>query len=263
MGLRYVDRMSTGTLRPRLRSRLASRLASRWDRLPRWLRGLVRWSAVAAMVVTLLAAGPFGWTRSVSAGHLYAESDLSATGGPRADVLLVLGAEVAPGGTEPMPFLKGRLDTAGALYAAGSVKVILVSGDASGGSGDETTVMTDYLIRTAGVDPARVVTDPYGLDTYDSCARANRVFGVTRAIVVTQDYHLARAVALCRQAGIDTDGVGARCDGCGINLPRNIVRDYFACTKAALDSYRDRDPVVLSPPSPAVADALARAVAHA
>jgi vancomycin permeability regulator SanA len=244
--------MSTGTLR----TRLASRLAAAWDGLPRWLRLPVRWGAIAALVVTLLAAVPFGWTRSAAAGHLYAESDLSATGGPRADVLLVLGAEVAPGGSEPMPFLKGRLDTAGALYSAGYVKVILVSGDASGGSGDETSVMTDYLVRTAGVDPARVVTDPFGLDTYDSCVRANRVYGVSRAIVVTQAYHLARAVALCQHAGIDTDGVGARCDGCGINLPRNGVRDYFACTKAALDTFRDRDPVVLSPPSQAVAEAL-------
>ena len=242
--------MSTSTLR--------TRLAGGWDRLPRWVRVPVRAGGFAALVVTLVAAVPFGWTRSVAAGHLYDESDLSPGGGPRADVLLVLGAEVAPGGTEPMPFLKGRLDTAGALYSAGYVKVILVSGDASGGSGDETSVMTDYLVRTAGVDPARVVTDPYGLDTYDSCVRANRVYGVTRAIVVTQAYHLARAVALCQHAGIDVDGVGARCDGCGINLPRNAVRDYFAATKAALDTFRNRDPAVLSPPSRAVAEALAR-----
>jgi vancomycin permeability regulator SanA len=241
--------MSTGTRR--------SRLTARWEALPRWVRLPVRLGVFAGLVVTLLAAVPYAWTLSTAAGHLYDEADLSGEGGPRADVLLVLGAEVAPGGTEPMPFLKGRLDTAGALYRAGRVKVILVSGDAHGGSGDETTVMTDYLVRTAGVDPARVVTDPYGLDTYDSCVRANRVYGVNRTIVVTQPYHLARAVALCRHAGIDADGVGARCDGCGLNVPRNATRDYFASTKAALDALRNRDPVVVSPPDQAVAIALA------
>jgi vancomycin permeability regulator SanA len=240
--------MSTGTRR--------SRLTARWEALPRWVRLPVRLGVFAGLVVALLAAVPYAWTLSSAAGHLYDEADLSGDGGPRADVLLVLGAEVAPDG-EPMPFLKGRLDTAGALYRAGRVKVILVSGDAHGGSGDETTVMTDYLVQTAGVDPARVVTDPYGLDTYDSCVRANRVYGVNRTIVVTQPYHLARAVALCRHAGIDADGVGARCDGCGLNVPRNAARDYFASTKAALDSLRDRDPVVVSSPDQAVATALA------
>ena len=109
------------------------------------------------------------------------------------------------------------------------------------------------------MDPTRVVEDPFGLDTYDSCVRARQVFGVTRALIVTQRYHLARAVTLCRQAGIETDGVGAPCDGCSVRLYTNSVREYFAGTKAAWDAYRDRPPAVSSPPSAAVADALARA----
>jgi vancomycin permeability regulator SanA len=136
---------------------------------------------------------------------------------------------------------------------------VLVSGDAHGGSGDETSVMTAYLVRNKGIDAGRVVTDPNGLDTYDSCVRARQVYGVTRALVVTQPYHLARAVALCRHAGIDADGVAARCDGCSsINLIRNGFRDYFACSKAALDAIVDRHSSIESPPDPAVADALAR-----
>ena len=66
---------------------------------------------------------------------------------PTADVVLVLGAQVAPGGTDPMPVLRGRLDTAAALVRDGRARVILVSGDGTGGSGDETTVMTSYLTR--------------------------------------------------------------------------------------------------------------------
>jgi vancomycin permeability regulator SanA len=207
---------------------------------------------------TAAAAVPFGWTQARASGHLYDESDLTGAGGPRADVVIVLGAQVADGGTRPMPFLQGRLDTAAALLASGRAQVVLVSGDAGGASGNETEVMRAYL-ATVGVDPSRVVADPYGLDTYDTCVRARQVYGVTRALIVTQRYHLARAVTLCRQAGIDTDGVGARCDGCWwTTLANKSVREYFACTKAAWEAYRDRPPAVSSPPSTEVADALAR-----
>lgn len=223
----------------------------RRGRLPRFVRVL----AVVALVTTLLAAIPFVWSRIAAGGHLYDEADA-----PSADVVLVLGAQVAPDGMRPMPFLRGRLDTAAHLIKNGHAKVILVSGDAHGGSGDETTIMTSYLTGDRGIDPGRIVTDPNGLDTYDSCLRARQVYGVTRALVVTQPYHLSRAVALCRHVGIDADGVGARCDGCiSLNLARNGVRDYFACTKAALDALRDRQAGVESAPSDAISTALASA----
>jgi vancomycin permeability regulator SanA len=196
---------------------------------------------------------PFMWTEISAAGHLYEPSDA-----PSAGVVLVLGAQVAPGGTDPMPFLRGRLDTAVDLVEAGRARVILVSGDAQGGSGNETAAMTAYLARR-GVDPARVVADPAGLDTYDSCLRAKEVYGVSRALVVTQAYHLARAVALCRHVGIDADGVAASCAGCRtVTLVKNTARDFVACTKAAWDAVRGRRPGVESPADPAVTDALAR-----
>jgi vancomycin permeability regulator SanA len=211
-----------------------------------------------ALAGVLFAAGAVVWTRVAARGHMFTEADLTGDGGPRADVTIVLGAQVEPGGMKPMLFLQGRLDTARALLNAGRTKVILASGDAHGSSGNETAVMSSYL-TDKGVDPARVVEDPYGLDTYDSCVRARQVYGVTRAIIVTQAYHLPRAVTLCRQAGIDADGVAARCDGCeNYQLVSNAMRDYLACTKAAWDVWRRRPPGVTSPPSTAVADALAR-----
>jgi vancomycin permeability regulator SanA len=231
------------------RVRTVRRLWLRWRAVPWALRGLT----VAVLILVLVTGIPFGWTRAVAGGHLYDEVDVAGN----ADVVLVLGAEVDPSGDRPMPFLQGRLDTAAQLLRDGRARVILVSGDASGGSGNETSVMASYLAEV-GVNSARVVIDPYGLDTYDSCLRARQVYGVTRAFVVTQPYHLARAVTLCRHVGIDADGVGARCDGCvSLNLARNWLRDYFACSKAAWDAFRDRPPGIESPPSNAVAEALA------
>src|SRR5258705_8825091 len=132
-----------------------------WRRLPRWGRLSVRTLLIGGLVGVGLAAVPFGWTRVEANGHLYDEADLAGTGGPRADVVLVLGAEVAPGGTEPMPFLRGRLDTAALAVTSGHAKVILVSGDAAGGSGDEPAVMRSYLSGAAKIDASRVVADPY------------------------------------------------------------------------------------------------------
>lgn len=205
--------------------------------------------------VVLITAVPFAWTRISAAGHLYDPDPAGDV--PAARVVLVLGAELAPGGTQPKPVLAGRLDTAARLVRDGRATVILVSGDGGGVSGDETTAMRDYLIAR-GIAPGRVVADPHGLDTYDSCWRARHVYGLERALVVTQSYHLARAVALCRSVGIDADGVRATCDDCqAFTLFRNGVRDYVAASKAALDAVRQRGPAVDSPPDDAVTRALA------
>jgi vancomycin permeability regulator SanA len=218
----------------------------------RWRRRLIRAALVAGCVAVVVSGAAFAWTRFAAAGHLYDPADA-----PRADVALVLGAQVAPDGAQPMPVLRGRLDTAAELVRTGRVSVLLVTGDAHGGSGDETAVMSAYLVHDRGIDPARVVVDPDGLDTYDSCVRARTVYGVGRALVVTQSYHLSRAVALCRDAGIDADGVRASCATCrAVTLVRNTVRDYAACTKAAFDALIDRPPGVVSPPNRAVADAV-------
>jgi vancomycin permeability regulator SanA len=239
-GLRWAGLRSAGV-----------HLVRRWRALPR----VVRWLPVAGVLVVLLAGIPFGWTRVVAGGHLSDEADVVHT----TDVVLVLGAEVAPGGRRPMQYLQGRLDTAAQLVRDGRAKVILVSGDASGASGNEPAVMASYL-EGVGIDPARIVADPYGLDTYDSCLRARKVYGVTRALVVSQSFHVARAVTLCRHMGIEADGVRARCDACStVNLTRNWLRDYFAASKAAWDVLRDRPPAVASAPSSAVTDALAAA----
>jgi vancomycin permeability regulator SanA len=229
--------------------RLGSSWAKRWDRLP-WV---VRKLPMAVLVLVILLSIPFAWTRVQASSHQYDESKVTGN----ADVVLVLGTEVAPGGTEPKERLRGRLDTAAQLVRAGRAKVILVSGDAGGASGNETSVMSAYLKR-AGIEPNRIVTDPFGLDTYDSCLRAKTVYGVSRVLVVTQSYHLPRAVTLCRHVGLDADGVRARCDGCRlIDAPRNWFREYLACSKAAWDAYRNRPPAIQTPASSEITEALA------
>ena len=137
--------------------------------------------------------------RGAAHGHVY-----SAAAVPAAPVALVLGAQVYPDGN-PSPFLAARLEIARQLLAAGKVRAILVSGDHMDWGYNEPGAMFQWLVDR-GVPSRRIVLDHAGFDTYDSCARAREVFGVDQAIVVTQSYHIDRAVALCRRLGVEATG---------------------------------------------------------
>jgi len=190
------------------------------------------------------------FVRASAAGHLYSEADV-----PAAPVALVLGAAVSPDGT-PSAFLAGRLDLAQRLYDAGKVKVILVSGDNMAPEYNEPDAMRSYLVR-AGVPAGKVVADYAGFDTYDSCVRATRIFNVSELIVVTQSYHLPRAVATCRRLGLSASGVGDESARQYTRAWRSgVLRDQVACVKTVIDLVTRRDPV-LGPRETSVDRALA------
>ena len=210
---------------------------------------LVVLPAVVAVGALTSVAGSVAFVRAWAHGHRHAES-----GVPWAPVALVLGAQVYPDGT-PSSFLARRLDLAARLWRAGRVQVLLLSGDAGAPEYDEPTAMLRYLLA-AGVPDDALVVDPAGFDTYDSCVRAARVFGVTDLTVVTQDYHLPRAVGTARAVGLRAEGVGdtsvRRLRGPWL---RGLLRDQVACVKTVLDLARRRRPV-LGPPDPSVTRAL-------
>lgn len=163
-------------------------------------RSVARLAAVGAALGTALIVTPAWYVRVVSDGRMTSVDEV-----PALPVALVLGAEVYADG-RPSRYLRARLDLARELFAAGKVEAILVSGDGTRHY-NETDGMRDYLIAH-GVPAQRIATDHSGFDTYDSCVRARKVFGVTRAIVVSQTYHLPRALAICRAIGLDAWGVG-------------------------------------------------------
>ncbi len=154
---------------------------------------------VGLAVVTV--GGPVVYQRAMSAGLMYRVDNA-----PVRDVALVLGAGVEPSG-RPSPYLAARLDLGLALLQAGKVRAILVSGDNGERFYNEPDAMRRYLVAK-GAPADKVIADYAGFDTYASCMRADRIFGTTSVIVVTQTYHLARAVATCRALGLDAVGVG-------------------------------------------------------
>ncbi|MBB2943048.1 vancomycin permeability regulator SanA [Actinoplanes lutulentus] len=216
----------------------------------RWLRRLITLGALGATLTVATTAASIDWVRSSAAGHIYAVDAV-----PAAPVALVLGAQVNSGG-QPSPFLEARLEVARQLWAAGKVKAILVSGDHANWDYDEPGSMMVWLVAH-GVPASRVVLDHAGFDTYDSCARAREVFGVRQAIVVTQTFHIERAVALCRTLGIDSTGVGDE----SVRAYRQIwlrgeIREEFAAVKAAGDVLSGRDPIFLGKRETGVDDAI-------
>ena len=150
-------------------------------------------------------------------------------------VVIVPGAGLRPDGG-PSVYLERRLTAARDLYRAGTVRQILVSGDASTPYHDEPTAMLTWLVGQ-GVPADAVVRDGGGLDTHDTCVRAHDVFDVTSAIVVTQDYHVRRMLFSCQAAGIDTVGVGVAATSA---TPKDWVvwhlRELPASWKAFLDA---------------------------
>ena len=211
---------------------------------PGVLRRLLRFSLAAMGVVTLLAAGASIWAWTVSAGHIEVAGEDSGDGeAVRAPVAIVLGAAVHADG-QPSPWLAHRLDVAADLYTSGRVEAILVSGDNRRAGYDEPTVMRRYLL-SQGIPDQAVAVDYAGFDTYDTCVRARRVFGIERALLVTQDFHEPRAVAICRSVGVDVDGVGdsrARSDRIGWMV--SWMRERPAAIKAVIDVVARRDPTL-------------------
>lgn len=195
-----------------------------------------------AIGVAAALGASIGIVRRSAVGHLY-----SLDRAPTAPIALVLGAQVYPNG-RPSRFLRARLDLAEQLVRRGIVDRLLLSGDASAPEYDEPAAMRAYLLA-AGVPEDRLVLDPHGLDTYDSCVRARDVYGVQRVVVVTQDYHLPRAVGTARLIGLDAVGVGDRTvrvreHGDGLNEPwvRGWLRDQVACVKTIWDVGTRRQP---------------------
>ncbi|WP_141204834.1 SanA/YdcF family protein [Streptomyces griseorubiginosus] len=221
----------------------------RRPRLPRTRAGRRR-LAQAVMAGCVLALLPSTWLYVSTAGRLGTTADA-----PRTDVAVVFGAGLWDG--EPSPYLAHRLDAAAALYRDGRIKAVLVSGDNSREDYDEPDAMRAYLTRH-GVPDTRIVSDYAGFDTWDSCVRARKIFGVERAVLISQDFHIRRAVALCEAAGVSSYGVGVSAKH-DVTWYYGGSREILAASKAALDVVFRPDPRFLGPKEPGVTNALASA----
>lgn len=146
--------------------------------------------------------------------------------------IIVFGAGII-NNTDPLPPLMKRLDKAAEIYRSGRIDRIIVSGDNRVVSYNEPAVMQRYLEEN-GVDPSIIEPDFAGRSTYETCERANKIFDVTDAILVTESSHLPRATYLCRHFGIEAIGIPSNTEQ--IRLAQR-TRELFARSKAIFNVF--------------------------
>ncbi len=161
------------------------------------------------------------------------EKDIVSTAQAQAsEAVMVLGAGVKLDGT-PSDALRDRVTTGIRLYQAGKASKILMTGDDGAFHADEVATMKRLAVE-AGVPEQDILVDEHGYRTYESCKRAVQVFHIKKGIVVTQRFHLSRALYLCSHLGMQAQGVPA-----DLQSYQRIVfftlRDYAASLKAWWD----------------------------
>jgi SanA protein len=168
---------------------------------------------------------------------------------PADRVAVIFGAGLRRDGT-PTAILRDRVETGTQLYFNGKVEKLLMTGDNRVVEYNEPRAMRDYAI-SLGVPEDAIVTDFAGRRTYDSCYRAKSIFEVESAILVTQKFHLPRALFLCNALGIKAVGVEAN----NLNYRRMSLfywnlREQFATFTAFKDIFVDKPTPVLGQPEP-------------
>ena len=170
-----------------------------------------------------LAGGYTLWTMTIRyAGHIHQAPESV----PERAVALVFGAGYWPDGT-PSDVMKDRVEAAVELYSAGRVQKLLFSGDNRSVDYNEPGKMAEYAL-SLGLPEDAIALDYAGRRTYDSCYRARDIFGVREVVLVTQRYHLPRALYTCEQLGLSAAGYVAD------RRPYRFIRSYWAREVPAL-----------------------------
>lgn len=172
---------------------------------------------------------------------------------PQKRLAIVFGAGLRRDGT-PTAILRDRVETAADLYFAGKVEKLLMSGDNRFLEYNEPESMRQYAL-SLGVPDEAIAMDYAGRRTYDTCYRAKEVFAVEDVLLVTQKFHLPRALFLCNALGLEATGVEANTRRFwSVSLLIWNVRELLATTGAFLDLFVTNPQPVLGEPNPLFVD---------
>lgn len=197
----------------------------------------------AAIILVLLAGLWFVRARIHSYDHrIVRPAEINTENWPRPRVAIVFGASVYQDDLSTV--LEDRIKTAIALYKAGQVDRILVSGDNRTPEYNEPKAMAEYLISHA-VDQRHIVIDYAGRSTYETCLRAKEIFVVPQAVLITQRTHISRALYLANKLGVDSIGVIADQQNYGGETYYQQIREVGASVKAFFNVHLFPPPVVL------------------
>jgi len=199
-------------------------------------------AAVGAVAVLLWLAADVA-IRVAASGRVYSSATVAAVPPVRAAVVLGCARKLRDGRTNV--YYWNRIRAAADLYARGKVRAIVVSGDNHVKGYDEPTDMKEDLVAQ-GVPAEKIVCDYAGFRTLDSVVRARKVFGLGNFLIVSQPFHVRRALFLARGFGCDAYGYAAE-DVAGRLSVKTRVREQFAKVAALLDVVFRRRPKFLGP----------------
>ncbi len=174
-------------------------------RFLRFLKVLITLALVAGIVGGIVLYVINALMKKMGADQIVT-SDQAAEAGPF-DCILVLGCQVRADGT-PSDMLRDRIRRGVELYQKGAAPILLLTGDSRNEDYDEVGVMKRVAMES-GVPEDAIVTDPYGLSTYDSFTRAAELFSYRKIVIVTQEYHLYRSLYIAGRCGMSAVGVDA------------------------------------------------------
>lgn len=224
----------------------------------RWLRARGRRFVVVALAVLLAAAGMIALADRLCQRAALERIFHSIDAVPVKDVALVLGTSKTTRAGNTNLHFKHRMDAAAALYRAGKVKHLLVSGDNHIKSYDEPADMREALVA-AGVPFNAITCDYAGFRTLDSVMRAQSVFGLTNFVIVTEEFHCPRAVWIARRHGLEAVAFAAPDVSLASWSIRVKAREYLARVLCAADLYvLHRSPKFPGPPEPILLSSDAR-----
>ena len=161
-----------------------------------WVISILLSITAGILILPRLITGIYSWDRITDVPNA-----------PNREVAIVFGAGLWHDGS-PTPVLQDRIETAATLYDSGKVKKLLMSGDNRVQNYNEPGAMQAYAIEL-GIPDEDIVLDYAGQRTYDTCYRAREIFQIDEVILVTQSFHLPRAIYTCNSLGIEATGVPA------------------------------------------------------
>jgi len=212
-----------------------------WKRILNFIWRFIKTLALVGLLVLSvprMITAVYSWTRIYTVDTI-----------PPGRVAIVFGAGLTQSGY-PTAILRDRVETAAQLYFAGKVEKLLMSGDNSTLDYNEPESMRQYAL-SLGIPDEDIVLDYAGRRTYDTCYRAKAIFGLERAILVTQDFHLPRALYLCNALGIQA--VGVQADGRDYRKSSVLywnMRELIAAAAALWDVNISHPVPVLGEPEP-------------
>ena len=212
-----------------------------WKKFLKWTWRVIRTLFLLGLLVFFL---PRIITSIYAAFKVHSVEDV-----PAEKVAIVFGAGLRRDGG-PTAILRDRVETAAQLYFDGKVEKLLMSGDNRFVDYNEPEAMRQYA-RSLGVPDEAIVLDYAGRRTYDTCYRARHIFGVESAILVTQKFHLSRALFTCNALGVKAMGVEAN-NYYFLKRSRLYwnIREQFATVTAFWDVYFKKPLPVLGEPEP-------------